>query len=387
MIKDKILFRQGCLIDPNSNSETIADLYVADGKIIALEEKPDGFHADTEVDCHGQLIAPGFIDLYTALREPGYSHKGNVASELTAAVKGGFTHVCVPPDSDPILDTPSVAEWLHSQSHRIAKAQVLPMGALTQGLAGTQLSEMAALKEIGCIAVSQAYHPLFDTQVLYRALQYAATYDLLVIYYPIDSGWQQKNYVHAGVENLKLGLPAMPVAAEVSEIMRILAWLPETGARVHFSRLSSARSVELIAKAKQQGLAVTADVDIHHLLFTENMYRDFQGYLMRTPLRSEEDRAALRQGVQQKVIDAVCSAHEPHEADAFLAPLIQRPAGVSALEFVWPMLVKLHQQMEVSWCQLIYPVTTAPARILNLNRGKLAVGQTADLTILSPTNQ
>lgn len=375
-----IAFRNGCLIDPVTHSESITDLFVADGKIVAIGDAPYDFRAAEEIDCSDCFIAPGFIDLYTALREPGYSH-----SELSAAVRGGFTQVCVPPDSDPVLDTPSVAEWLYSQAQRLAKAQVLPVGALTQGLAGLQLSEMAALKEVGCVAVTQAYHPIFNTQLLYRALQYAATQDLLVIHYPIDPWWQQKAYVHAGTENLSLGLPGMPACAEVSEIARVLALLPETGARVHFSRLSSARAVELIADAKARGLAVTADVAIHHLFFNETLYRNFEGYLMQPPLRSEADRQALRQGVISGTIDAICSAHEPHEADALLMPLARTPAGVSAVELVWPLLVQLHRELNLSWCQCLNTITSAPARILGLNRGHLAVGKNADLTILSPT--
>lgn len=380
-----ILFRNGCLINPATHNETIADLFVADGKIVAIDDKPEGFQAAEEIDCRDCLIAPGFIDLYTAVREPGYSHKGSMRSELSAAVKGGFTQVCTPPDSDPVVDTRSVAEWLSSQSQRLAKAQVLPVGALTQGLAGQQLSEMAALKEAGCVAVSQAYYPIFNTQLLYRALQYAATQDLLFIHYPIDPWWQQKAYVHAGKENLTLGLPGMPVCAEVSEIARVLALLPETGARVHFSRLSSARAVELIADAKAHGLAVTADVAIHHLFFTETLHRNFAGYRMQPPLRSEADRDALRQAVVSGTIDAICSAHEPHEADALLTPLACTPAGVSAIELMWPLLVQLHSELNLSWCQCLNLVTSAPARILRLNRGHLAVGKQADLTLLSPT--
>lgn len=381
-----ILFRNGCLIDPATHSETIADLWVADGKIVAIDDRPEGFEAVEEIDCSDCLIAPGFIDLYTALREPGYSHKGSLQSELSAAVKGGFTQVCVPPDSDPVLDTRSVAEWLHDQAHHLAKAQVLPIGALTQNLAGVQLAEMAALKEAGCIAVSQAYHPIFNTQLLYRALQYAATQNLLVIHYPIDPWWQDKTYVHAGKENLTLGLAGMPVCAEVSEIARVLALLPETGARVHFSRLSSARAVELIADAKARGLAVSADVAIHHLFLTETAHHHFAGYRMQPPLRSEADREALRQGVVSGTIDAICSAHEPHEADALLAPLARTPAGVSAIELVWPLLVQLHSELDLSWCQCLNLVTSAPARILGLNHGHLAVGKNADLTLLSPTH-
>ena len=374
---NKIVFRNGCLINPEKHSETITDLFVAEGKIVALESAPEGFIADEEIDCNDCLIAPGFIDLSTTLHHP-------IHSELSAAVKGGFTHVCVSPDSEPLLDTPSVVESLHSQAQRIAKAQVLPIGAFTQNLAGKQLAEMAALKEAGCIAVGQAYHPIFNTQLLYRALQYAATNNLLVIHCPLDPGWQDKNYVHAGKENLILGLPAMPVCAEVSEIARVLALLPETGARVHFSRLSSARAVELIAEAKARGLAVSADVSIHHLWFTETMHRSFEGYIMQPPLRSDVDRAALRQGVIDGTIDAICSAHTPHEADALLVPFLETPPGMSTLELMWPMLVMLHRELDLSWCQCLRLVTATPARILSLNRGTLDIGKSADLTVLSP---
>ncbi len=373
-----IVFRNGCLCDPAAHSEMCADLFVVDGKIAAIGDAPAGFHAEEEIECSDCLVVPGFIDLSTALR-------GSIQAELSAAVKGGFTQICVPPNSRLMLDTPSVAEGLHRQADRIGKAKVLPIGALTQGLAGKQLSEMAALKEAGCVALSQAYHPIANTKLLYRALQYAASNHLLVIHSPIDSAWQDKQYVHGGKENLILGLPAMPVCAEVSEISRVIALLPETGARVHFSRLSSGRAVELIADAKAEGLAVSADVGIHHLWFTEAMHRHFEGYAMQPPLRSETDRRMLRQGVIDGTIDAICSAHEPHEADALLAPFLQRPSGMSALELVWPLLVMLHHELNLSWSQCLSPLTIAPARILGLNRGTLSVGKCADLSILSST--
>lgn len=382
---NRMVFRNGCLIDPATQSESIADLFVAEGKIVGIDEKPADFQQAEEIDCQDCLIAPGFIDLHTAVREPGYSHKGTLHSELSAAVKGGFTQVCLPPDSDPVLDTPSVAEWLHHQAQRLAKAQVLPIGALTHNLAGLQLSEMAALKEAGCVALSQTYFPMANTQLLFSALQYAATQDLLVIHYPIDAAWQQKAYVHAGKENLHLGLAGMPIAAEVAEITRVLALLPETGARVHFARVSSSRGVELIADAKARGFAVTADVSIHHLFFTESVYRDFEGYWLQPPLRSEADKEALRQGVVNGTLDAISSAHEPQDADSLLAPLVRTPAGMSAIELVWPLLVQLHRELNLSWCQSLNAITEGPARILGLNRGRLRVGQVADLTVLSPT--
>lgn len=376
----KIVFRNGCVINPETQSEAIADVFVADGKIVALDNAPADFQAQEEVDCQDCLVVPGFIDLSTKLQ-------GSIQSELSAAVKGGFTQVCVSPDSDPLLDTHSAIESLRCQAQRVAKAAVLPVGALTQSLAGTQLAEMAALKEAGCVALSQAYHPICNTKLLYRALQYAANNNLLVIHCPIDPAWQDKSYVHAGKENLALGLAAMPVCAEVSEIARILALLPETGARVHFSRLSSARAVELIADAKARGLAVSADVALHHLWFTESLHRHFDGYAMQPPLRSEADRSALRLGVMNGTIDAICSAHTPHEADAMLVPFSEMPPGVSALELVWPVLVKLHCELNLSWCQCVSLVTAAPARILGLHHGALSVGKSADLTILSPTTQ
>ncbi len=377
-MKNKIVFHNGCVIDPQTQRETITDLFVAEGNIVALGGAPEGFVAEVEVDCNGCLIAPGFIDLSTTLHDP-------IHSELSAAVKGGFTHLCITPDSEPLLDTSSVAESLYSHAQRIAKAQVLPIGALTQDLAGIQLAEMAALKEAGCIAVGQAYYPIANTRLLYRALQYAATHNLLVVYCPIDPAWQNKNYVHAGLENLALGLPAMPVCAETSEIARVIALLPETDTRVHFSRLSSARAVELIADAKARGLAVSADVSIHHLWFTETMHRHFEGYAMQPPLRSGADCVALRQGVIDGTIDAICSAHAPHEADALLLPFLETPPGMSALELVWPILVMLHHELNLSWYQCLNAVTAAPARILGLNRGTLGIGKSADLTLLSPT--
>ncbi|MEC9078782.1 MAG: dihydroorotase, partial [Pseudomonadota bacterium] len=321
------------MIDPISREDSVRDLFVNQGFIVDPRTAGDDFSADQEIDATGCVVCPGLVDLQTRLREPGEEHKATMQSELSAAVAGGITSVCVPPDTNPVIDTPAMVHMVRQRGRRIQKARVYPLGALTVGLAGEQLTDMSALRDAGCPAVSNANQIIDNTLVMRRAMQYASTFDLTVFLTPLDHWLRGNGCVHEGEVSTRLGLPAVPEAAEIVALARDLALIETTGVRAHICQVSCARSVEKIREAKARGLRVTAAVSAHHLHLSEQDIGEFDTrYHVMPPLRSIADRDALRQGVISGVIDVICSDHQPHEVDVKLAPFSESAPGVSGLE-------------------------------------------------------
>jgi dihydroorotase len=323
--------------------------------------------------------------LCARLREPGQEHKAGIRSETHAAARAGITTLCIPPDTEPVIDEPSMIDMIQKQVHSNRGARVAILGALTLKLAGEQLSEMAGLKQGGCVGVSNALHPLADTRVLRRAMEYATTQALTVHIVPLDKSLARNGVAHAGPVATRLGLPGIPVAAETVAIAQILALVEETGARVHFGRLSSARAVDMIAAAKQRDLPVTADTAIHHLFLTETAIDDFDSLAhVLPPLRSESDRQALVAGLRDGIIDAVCSDHQPHDADAKLNPYPATEPGISGLDTLLGLAHELVVREKIPLLKVLAALTCNPARILNISAGQIAVGGPADLCLFDP---
>lgn len=381
----QIAIHHGRVIDPAQAVDTITSLYIRDQTIIAWGTAPTGFQATQVIDAHDCIVAPGFIDLGARLREPGAEHKGTIASETLAAASGGITTLCVPPDTNPVMDTTAVIELLKQRADQVGKAKVLPIAALTCGLRGEQLSNMAALKKAGCIGVSNGLHPILDTQVLRRAMEYAATHDLLVFLHPNDPYLSAGGCAHEGIVSSRLGLPAIPYAAETVAVARDLALIEHTGVRAHFCRLSSGRAVAMIAQAQQQGLPVTADVCVHQLHLTEQAIDGFevQCHLI-PPLRTDKDRQKLGLAVASGVITALCSDHQPHDDEAKKSPFPTAASGISAVETLLPLALQLVEQGILTLPQMISRLSRDPARILRLETGTLAVGSRADICIFDP---
>jgi len=380
----KIVIRNGRLIDPANGIDRVTDLFIEEGNVAAIGAAPAGFQANKEIDARNQWVLPGLVDLHARLREPGQEQKGTIASETRAAAAGGITTLCCPPDTDPVVDTPAAAQLIRRRAREAHKARVLPLGALTQGLKGEQLAEMAALRKAGCIAVSNARRPVTNTLVMRRALEYAATLDLTVFLYPEDP-WLASGCVHEGAMSTRLGLPGVPDCAEAIALARDLRLVERTGVRAHFCQISSAAAVEMIAEARAAGLPVSADVAAHHLYLTDLDVGFFNSLChVRPPLRSQRDRDALRAAVARGVITAVTSDHQPHDADAKLAPFADTEPGVSGLETLLPLMLRLAEEKVLPLAEAVARITNGPASILGLESGGLAVGAPADLCIVDP---
>jgi len=327
-------------------------------------EPPDGVPV---IDGCGLLALPGFTDLYARLREPGPSRRGTLASECRAALAGGFTRVCAAPDTEPAIDSTATVELVLRHAAAAGGARVLPIAALTVGLRGEAMAELATLQGIGCVAAGQGDAPLADTRLLRDAMAYAAGFDIPLIMRAQDARIGIHGCAHDGEVAMRLGLRGIPVSAETIALARLIELVHETGARVHVSRLSSARAVAQVREAKAAGLPISADVGIAHLHFTE---RDLDGFDARfasaVPFRTEADRDALRGGVADGTIEAICSDHAPLDADALLAPFPQVEPGLATFDRFLPMLLALPEVAGIPLQRAVEAVTRGPAKVLGL---------------------
>ena len=380
-----IHIKNGRLIDPANNIDAQRDLYISAGKVLSADKLPSGFVAEQTIDASGLVVMPGLIDLAARLREPGYEYRATLESEMSAAVAGGITSLACPPDTDPALDEPGLVEMLKHRARALCQANVYPVGALTYGLKGQELTEMAELVDAGCIAFSQADAPLTDTRVLMRAMQYAATFGFSVWLRPQDSFLARNGVAHDGEVATRLGLPSIPVCAETIALATMIQLARETGVRLHICRISSAAGVALIRAAKKEGLELTCDVSMNHIHLSEMDigYFDSNCHLI-PPLRNQRDRDALRAGLQDGVIDAICSNHSPVDYDVKQLPFAEAEAGATGLELLLPLVLKWSLQGKLSLLEAIAKVTRNSASILNIDAGHLSVGSAADICIFDP---
>jgi dihydroorotase len=384
-MNSSIVIRGGRVVDPANGIDRPADLYIRNGRIAGVDAVPAGFAAQQVIDAGGCIVCPGLVDLQARLREPGHKHKGSIASETAAAAAGGITTLCCPPDTDPVIDNPAVAEQIRHRAAEVGMCRVLPIGALTQGLAGEQLARMLALKGAGCVAVSNIPRPVANTLVLRRALEYAATLDLQVFITPEDPWLADSGCVHEGVVSTRLGLPGVPECAETIAVGRDLILIEQTGVRAHFSRLSSARAVELVAEAQARGLPVTADVAVHQLFLTEMDVAQFNSLChVRPPLRTQRDRDGLRAALASGVLGAICSDHQPHDRDAKLAPFADTEPGIAGIDTLLPLVLRLADEGVLPLGQAVARLTAGPAAVLGNGAGSLAVGAAADVCVIDP---
>ena len=384
----RIAVSNGHLVCPAQSLDGPGNLYIADGRIVSAGAPLEGFAADLEIALDGQYVCPGIVDLSVHTREPGFEHKATIASETAAAVRAGVTSMVCPPDTRPVTDTPAVVELIHQRRHRLDKTRIYPLGALTKGLGGQQLTEVAALKRAGCVGLSNADKPIVDTEVLRRAFEYAAGFDLPVFIHPEDNYLNNAGVMHEGRISTRLGLPGIPETAETVAISRALLLIEQTGVTAHFCRLSSARSVELIAVAKQQGLPITADVGICYLYLTELNVDGFNSQCrLWPPLRTDRDRLALLDGLMSGVIDAVCSDHQPHDEDAKAVPFSRAEPGASTLEVLASLAFNLVATRGFKQEQVVRSLCTRPASIIGLDAGTLTEGALADLFIFDDNRQ
>ena len=377
----KILVRGGRVVDPASGRDARADVAIAEGRIAAAAE--GGF--DRVIDAEGCIVAPGLIDLAARLREPGSRYKATIVTEMDAAVAGGVTSVACPPDTDPPLDEPGLVDMLRRRAKALARARVYPVGALTVNLEGARLTEMTKLAEAGCVAFSQANAPLADTQVLWRALQYASTFGLSV-WLRAEDHWLAKGGVaHDGEVATRLGLAGIPEFAETIALATLLTLVRATGTRVHVCRLSSAASVAMLRAAKQEGLPVSCDVGIHHVHLSDMDLGYFDSQCrLEPPLRSQRDRDALAAGLADGTIDCAVSDHTPVNDDSKQLPFAEAEPGATGLELLLPLVLRWAEASKVPLATALARVTSAPASVLGAHSGRIAPGAPADLVIFDP---
>ena len=387
----KTLIQNGRVIDPASGFDQIADVAIADGKILAIGTVPQGFHPDLTLPANACIVAPGLVDLSVRLREPGHEHEGMLASELAAAVAGGVTSVVCPPDTEPVLDVPGLVEMLRYRSERLHQSRVFPLGALTRKLEGEILTEMVELTQAGCVGFGQADVPLANTQVMQRALQYASTFGYTVWLRPQELHLG-KGVAASGPLATRLGLSGVPVAAETIALHTIFELVRTTQARVHLCRISSAAGVELVRRAKAEGLPVTADVSINSLHLTDMDIGFFDSRMRVTPpLRQQRDRDALRAGLADGTLDALVSDHTPVDEDAKALPFAEAEPGATGLELLLSLTLKWATQSGVPLARALATVSAQPARVmgqslgaLQHSLGQLTVGGVADVVVFNP---
>jgi len=376
----RLHIKSGRVVDPASGRDAVGDVYVADGKIAEEFSRPDRV-----IDAKGLVVAPGFIDLSARLREPGFEYKATLESEMDAAVAGGVTALACPPDTDPPLDEPGLVDMLRRRAKALSRARVYPLGALTVKLRGEALTEMAELGEAGCVAFSHGNVPLRDTQLMWHALQYAATFG-----YPVwlraEDAWLAKDGVaHDGEVATRLGLAGIPSFAETIALGAILELVRATRARVHVCRLSTAGAVEMMRRAKQEGLPVSCDVAIHHLHLCDMDLGYFDSHCrLEPPLRSQRDRDALARGLAEGAVDCLCSDHTPVDEDGKHLPFAEAEPGATGLELLLPLALKWGAAHKLPLAVTLARITSDPARILGVGAGRIAPGAPADLALFDP---
>lgn len=378
----KIQIKNGRVIDPKNNIDRQQDVYIVAGKIVSLGAAPDGFVANQIIDASGLIVSPGLVDLSARLREPGNEYKATLESELQAAVAGGITSLACQPDTNPVLDEPGLVEMLKHRTKQLHLARVYPLGALTRQLQGKELAEMGALRDAGCVGYSQANIAITDTQVLWRAMEYAATFGFTLFLHAEEPFLAKGGVAHDGEVASRLGLKGIPSAAEALALASILRIAKETGARVHISRLSTAEGVEMIRTAKKQNGNISCDVSANQLHLTEHdiAYFDTNCHL-KPPLRSQRDKDALSAGLKDGTINAICSDHTPVDNDDKLAPFAEAEIGATGLELLLALTLKWAKQEKIEITSAIARISTNAAKILGIPAGDLSVNSQADICI------
>ena len=384
----KLLIKGGRIIDPSQRVDRTADLLAEDGVVRSIEDSIS--IDDAEIfDATGLIVAPGFIDIHVHLREPGEEYKETIASGAAAAVAGGFTSICPMPNTKPPNDNASVTRFIIDKAREAGLARVYPVGAITRESKGEELAEMAEMKEAGAVAVSDDGRPVMNNQVMRHAMEYARDHGLVVIDHCQDLNLSAGGVMHEGRYSTLLGLKGMSAAAEESHLARDILLAELTGTRVHIAHISTAGSVEMVRRAKEKGFSVTCEVTPHHLALTDAAVVGFDtNTKMSPPLRSEEDRSALIEGVRDGTIDAIATDHAPHHSDEKMLDYDHAPSGVVGLETALGVaLTVLHHSGNVSLSRIIEMLTIGPARAFSIPCGTLAAGSPADVTVFDPVRE
>jgi len=381
----RLLIRGARILDPAGGVDEVGDLLLVDGKVEALGAVGNIAEDTPELDAKGLVATPGLVDLHVHLREPGEEYKEDIRSGSAAAVAGGFTTVCCMPNTQPPNDCRAVTDLILNRAAEAGLARVRPVAAISMGLAGKALTEMAELRDSGAVAVSDDGHPVENAGFMRRALEYASTFGLVVVNHCEDLSLSGRGAMNEGESSTWTGLRAQPAAAEEVMLARDLVLCRQTGARYHAAHVSAAGSVELVRRAKADGLPVTAEVTVHHLLLTDRACLDFDTHTKcNPPLRTEADRLACIAGVADGTLDAIVTDHAPHTDNDKAVEFEDAPFGVIGLETALPALLGLVEQGALSLSTVIERLTAGPAACFGLDAGRLVPGAPADVTLIDP---
>jgi len=370
------------IVDPANNYDLLGDIFIENSKISHVSNVPNNLSANKIINGNNLIATAGLVDIATSLREPGASRKGTIATETLASLAGGITSLCCMPNTKPVADTSAVIELILDRAKASGKTKVYPLGALSLGLEGKQLSELLTLRDMGCVAFTNGLNEFKDNRLLLNALQYATTFDLTVIFISQDADLSRGGLAHEGATASMLGLTPISEAAETVALARNLLLVEQSGVRAHFSHITSARGADMIANAKARGLPITADVAIYQLLLSDEDLQNYSTqYHVIPPLRSKNDQQALRQAVKDGVIDCIASHHQPHEDDAKNAPFAATSSGMACAQLLLPLTLSLVQDGTLTINEALRTLNYNPAKAMRLEAGNLSVGSNADLVL------
>src|SRR6516225_2963375 len=375
----------GQVIDPSQGLDRVTDVWIQGEHVVGLGPQPQ-LQATRTIDATGKIVCPGLIDMHVHLREPGREEDETIATGTAAALAGGVTSVACMPNTEPALDSQAAAEFVYLQADRAGNANVFPVGAITKGRQGQELAEIGGLVEGGAVAFTDDGSPVVSAEIMRRALEYCRMFNKAVLSHAEDLELTRDGVMHEGFESMRLGLRGMPAAAEEVMVFRDIELAQTTGARLHILHVSTAGSVDLIRRAKRRGVRVTGEACPHHFTLTDKELRRFDSnYKMSPPLRTEEDRQALIEGLKDGTLDVIASDHAPHAPEKKMRELDLAPNGIIGLETLIPVcVVGLVAPGHLTWPQFIEKLTVAPARVLGIDRGTLKPGAVADVTIIDP---
>jgi len=380
----RLVIKSGYVIDPSQSLEGIFDVLVENGVIKAIDVNIDVEEAEV-IHAQGKIVTPGLIDVHVHLREPGFEYKETIHTGVKAAVAGGFTAVCCMANTNPVNDNQEVTRYILKKATECGLARVYPIGAVSKQLKGEELACIGELKEAGVVALSDDGNPIVNSGFLRRALEYAKYFNLPIISHAEDRSLAPAGVMNEGKISTLLGLPGIPAISEEIMVFRDIKLAELTKWHIHIAHVSTAGSIELIKKAKEKKIKVTAETCPHYFTLTEEAVKEFNpNTKVSPPLRTAADLEAIKQALKEGIIDIIATDHAPHQALEKEVPFEQAPSGIIGLESALPISLKLVEEGVLTWSQLVTKMSYAPAKVFNLPGGSLKPGNLADITIIDP---
>ena len=382
------IIRNGRVIDPSNKRDEVADVYIADGKLVTSPSKIRSSRSEIEeIDARGLIVSPGLIDIHVHLREPGFSHKETIESGAHAAAAGGFTTIVCMPNTSPVPDNPGTIAWIKDRASTVARVNILPTGAISKNLAGEELAAIASLAQAGVVAITDDGHCIQNHELMRRAVEYARMVGVPVLDHCQEYNLVGSGIVHEGYWSTLLGLPGWPAAGEEAIVMRNILLAELCDHHIHCQHISTAGSVRLLREARARGLKITGEICPHHIALTDDAIQNFDtNYKMNPPLRSQNHVDALLEGIADGTLSILCSDHAPHAAFEKEVEFDAAPFGIVGLETELGLFLDLlvHKHRTIDIARLIQMYTVEPARLLKIQAGTLSIGACADVTLIDP---